>query len=542
MINKNTNHNIIEQINRYEVKWSKNPNKERVLYYSFDKTEPTHLLDYIKKFDRKYPEDMDQSDRENFSNILLINASEPLKIIARKVLADLEKHIGVEFTETDDPEKSNIHFLTFKNEGAQRYKIDNVGLTMQIRKKNMAHSIVVIEQSEEHEQGLVAHEIGHALGLSHLEHDGRRQYTVMSNYDRTLGITDSNYFSMNDIKALQLSYGPDTYHSETVPQIQEPNGNDNNKESMVTKDPISVIHQPLPVDIPTVTTTPILPTTTEDLSHADMEYLYHRVTGKKDHILSLWQKLHQTNYQFDDTILTAEEMSLIQLAQDMKNDPQEKNWNHWSAPGVEWIDKPKVVRQNITSHRFMRYQSPQKAPQNSIAIVEGTENSDYLVANGGDKHLKGFAGNDYLKAHNNTGKHILEGGSGDDVYMFKSLVNQQHVIDSTGNNQNDWDTIKLDGDHERSLWLKKESQDLIIYNNDYRSKITITDYYVEGKNTIKQIDLNGKMIVDSNITKLAEAMATYDSSNKGVTASAQLNKIFNQCWVSLPTIPSQQIF
>ncbi|WP_145527008.1 reprolysin-like metallopeptidase [Yersinia rohdei] len=535
---KKTHIDIINQINSFEHKWLKPANEERVLYYSFDKTPSINIINYFEKFDHELSAEIDDSFREHYSDISLTDASDSLKIVVKRILDNLAKNIGLEFIETEDPTKSNLHFLTFDKNSSGNNKISNIGLTLQLSENNMDHSIVTIERDYEYSKGLVAHEIGHALGLSHLEYDGYLSYdrsTVMSNINRGFVNKDSADYSANDITALRLAYGHDTHHSEISPPTQvpiinhdkestvaeEPTNEDINKESAVIEDPITLIEQSRPIDSPPQTLIPVIfdatpdvitPLHTTAITHADMEYFYHRSHGNKVHILSLWEKLHQLNYDLDTFTLTTEEINIIRLAQETRDSPQEKNWNHWmeSTASVEWINSP------------------------TTNSVNGTNKSDYIAVSKKNKTANGFDGNDYIR--DSIGNHDLKGGSGSDIYEFQPYLNQENSINSIGNTQKDFDEIKLDGIYKNHLWFTQSGQDLVINHRTSRSELTITDYYKEGLNTVKQITVDDEILTEPNIRKLADAMAAYDSSDKGVSNINQFNTVSNQCWVTLPQV------
>ncbi|MBS0054165.1 hypothetical protein [Yersinia sp. Marseille-Q3913] len=504
----NKNEEVIRQINSYKYKWFKNPNKERVIYYSFDKTPSINILDYLYKFDHHILDGSTKDERMAYSSVSLIDANETLIPIVRLVLTDLGKNIGLEFHETENIEESNLHFLTLNNKSTDSKIRSNIGLTLPLSKENSDHSIITIESGKESSYGLVAHEIGHALGLTHLEleyDDGTRHSTVMSNINRSFTNKDSKYFSVNDIAALQLSYGPDTHHVAISPQAQKPII-DHTKDYKERTAPEKPTIPASPV-IPSVITT----TNTTAITYENMEYYYHRVHGNKEIILSLWRKLHQSNFQYDASTLTTEEINTLRLVQETRDSPQEKKWNHWNKniASVKWINN------------------------HTVTTINGSNENDYIHVSQKNKDVNGLDGNDYINI--DIGEHNIAGGAGSDIYNFGAYLDQKNVINSTGNTQDDFDEIKLDGIYRKNLWLKKEGVNLIISNRNSRSELKITDYYKKGLNTIKQITVNDEILTGSNINKLVEAMGAYDSSDKGVSSSQQYHTVSNQCWITLPS-------
>ncbi|AKP34726.1 reprolysin-like metallopeptidase [Yersinia aleksiciae] len=504
-----TNENIIKQINKYQYKWSKNPTEERVLYYSFDKTSPTNILDYFGKFDHDLSTDITDVDRKNYSDISLTEASESLKRIVKEILTSLAKNIGLAFREIEDPTQSNLHFLTYDNNQPYRNRISNIGLTLQLSENNREHSVVTIQRNREYSKGLVAHEIGHALGLIHLENDGYGRSTVMSNQSRNFNNKDSEYFSVNDIAALRLSYGPDTNLDEISQPIEAPivsHGEGyNNEDATVAKEPTTIETSPS-LDASTNTVISELPVISEaikNITSVDIEEYYQKTTGNRENIVALWQKLHQSNYQFDEITFTVNERKTLELVKENMSG---------SAPRINWLRNFEIG-----------------------TTAKGTNGDDYMSLFSNDKIVRTYDGNDFIVV--NAGNQTLVGGAGSDTYMFSIHRGQIKTIDSTGNSLTDWDIIDFSDFHKRHLWFKQEGKDLVIDHDITNSKFIVTDYYKENSNTIKEIVIYDEIITGEDIDMLVDTMAAYNSPDKiNFYRTAQYKAIAHQSWVTLPEV------
>ena len=504
---KNTSTSVIEQINNNEYKWTIEKNKERILYYSFDNIKPINIIEHFEKYDKNIS-DFSDLEKNSYSDIELINASGELEYNVRKILPDLAKHIGLEFIETQDTAQSNIHFQNYNNRSTKRGEI---GLTLPLNEGNISNSIVTIDVNENNDVALIAHEIGHALGLEHPDKDRRGLQTVMSNKSRDFYNSVSTYYSNNDIAALQLSYGVDLPDTELIqenkdaadrlqkqkPKITLPEPEfvnyDTYQEPPITQLPPPVIAQQPVIIAPLSPTLPVLLSVSNEitdktnvdkaLSHADMEYLYFNTTGDKNAIHELWNKIHQSNYQIDIPTLSAGEIDIVNSALNFKNNLQKK-MGFWDGIASSEIN------------------------------VEGTSSNDSL--------------------RNNVGNETLAGMSGSDNYMFTLLPNQEITIDSTGNTQHDWDSLDLGDIPMSHLKFTQQEEDLVISHNRLNSKLTVADYYKTGENTIKQITASDKMLTESGINGLVSAMAAYETSNKGAAAYNQLITANQKLWISLP--------
>ncbi|HDL6963933.1 TPA: hypothetical protein PXM28_003283, partial [Yersinia enterocolitica] len=458
-------------------------------------------IEHFEKYDKNIPD----LDKRLYSDIELTNASDDLIGNVREILSDLAKHTAFEFIETQDTAQSNIHFHNYNNGSS---KAEEIGLTLILSEENMSNSIVTIKTGASNDVALIAHEIGHALGLEHLKEDRRGLGTVMSNKDRKFPDGVSKYYSNNDIAALQIIYGGDLPDTEAIqenkeaaapslvpePEITPPVPEVvNNKEAPITQLPPSVIAQPPVITAPLSPTLPVLLSVSNEmtdetkvdktLSHTDMEYIYLNTTGDKSAIHELWNKIHQSNYQIDIPTLSAGEIDIVNSALNFKNNLQKK-MGFWDGIASSEIN------------------------------VEGTSSNDYL--------------------RNNVGNKTLAGMSGSDNYMFTLLSNQEITIDSTGNTQHDWDTLDLGDISMSHLKFTQQKEDLVISHNRLNSKVTVADYYKFGENTIKQITVSDKVLIESGINGLVSAMAAYETSNKGSAVYNKLVTANQPLWITLP--------
>jgi len=136
----------------------------------------------------------------------------------------------------------------------------------------------------------------------------------------------------------------------------------------------------------------------------------------------------------------------------------------------------------------------------------GYENVDFIVDNNNDNTIKALAGNDVIFI--NDGNNIIEGGEGNDTYIFKNTINGiTKIFDDNGNifinnkllagiaqKEQDTDFYVLD-----NYKLKKDQNDLLIYqldsnlgNNSYIHFATIKEF----KNESFGICLNNSPIVN----------------------------------------------
>ncbi|MBW5832521.1 hypothetical protein [Yersinia enterocolitica] len=196
--------------------------------------------------------------------------------------------------------------------------------------------------------------------------------------------------------------------------------------------------------------------------------------------MALWQKLHQSNYRLDEITFTVNEQKTLELVKENMSE---------SAPSIKSIRNVGIA-----------------------TTAKGTNGDDYMYIYDNDKIVRADDGNDFIIV--NAGNQTLVGGAGSDTYQFDVYFRQIKTIDSTGYNQNDWDTIIFSDFYKRNLWFKQEGEDLVIEHSITESKFTVIDYYKENSNTIKEIMIYDEIIIGKNIDILVDTMAAYDSPNK----------------------------
>jgi Ca2+-binding RTX toxin-like protein len=145
--------------------------------------------------------------------------------------------------------------------------------------------------------------------------------------------------------------------------------------------------------------------------------------------------------------------------------------------------------------------------QGSNAInATGNESSNVLYGNRAANVLDGETGND-----------VLIGGGGGDTYIFGRGYGIDNVYDydtTVGN----VDTVQLGaGIASDQLWFKHVGNDLEISIIGSTDKATIQNWYSGSQNQVEQIKVAGKTLLNTDVEKLVQAMASFAAPASGQT-------------------------
>jgi Ca2+-binding RTX toxin-like protein len=140
----------------------------------------------------------------------------------------------------------------------------------------------------------------------------------------------------------------------------------------------------------------------------------------------------------------------------------------------------------------------------NIENVVGTLYNDTLIGDANDNTLSGGAGND-----------TLTGGAGNDVYLFGRGDGQDTVIDTDSTVLNIDVLAFKSGIAKDQLWFKHIGNDLEISIIDSADKVKIQNWYSGRQNQVEQIEVAGKTLLNTNVEKLVQAMASFSAPASG---------------------------
>jgi Ca2+-binding RTX toxin-like protein len=165
--------------------------------------------------------------------------------------------------------------------------------------------------------------------------------------------------------------------------------------------------------------------------------------------------------------------------------------------------------------------------QGAGVTVVGNNLGDTITANSGKDTLVGGSGNDTLIA--GPGNDVLTGGGGYDVYKVGSVFGQT-AINNLAPGGSTTPQGELDfgaGVTDQQLWFLQSGNDLKIDLLGTNEQVNVAGWFNGGSNQLQEITAGG-LKIDSEISQLVQAMATYGANNPG----------FDPTSPSLTTVPN----
>jgi hypothetical protein len=154
---------------------------------------------------------------------------------------------------------------------------------------------------------------------------------------------------------------------------------------------------------------------------------------------------------------------------------------------------------------------------NNKTAVAGTDGAR-LVADGSNNRLQGNVGNDTFVASgtNNT----LIGGGGRDVYNFNAGDGQETIVNGVSTNSAASGELDFGpGILASQLWFQQNGNNLQIDVMGSASEVTVAGWFSSPQSQLAEIKADGVKL-DSQISQLVQAMATYSAGNPGFNPAA----------------------
>lgn len=147
----------------------------------------------------------------------------------------------------------------------------------------------------------------------------------------------------------------------------------------------------------------------------------------------------------------------------------------------------------------------------SYTLPNAVENL-YLTG-GGAINATGTTATNILSG--NSGNNILTGGGGYDVYQFGRGGAQDRIVNSVGNSSANGELDFGAGIATNQLWFKQSGNDLLISVMGTQDQVTVAGWFSSSAAKLSEIKTADGSMIDSGLTQLVQAMATYSTNHAG---------------------------
>jgi Ca2+-binding RTX toxin-like protein len=148
----------------------------------------------------------------------------------------------------------------------------------------------------------------------------------------------------------------------------------------------------------------------------------------------------------------------------------------------------------------------------SSDTLNGTTGNDWIFGLAGNDSIQGNAGNDILMG--GGGNDTLTGGSGTDAYVFGRGDGQDTIVNGVAGNAGPSGELDFTTDISKSqIWLKQVGNDLIVSVMGTQDQVKISGWYSSSTSQVQDIKVAGGWELDSGVTQLVQAMATYSAGH-----------------------------
>jgi hypothetical protein len=159
---------------------------------------------------------------------------------------------------------------------------------------------------------------------------------------------------------------------------------------------------------------------------------------------------------------------------------------------------------------------PALPPTAMVPGLTGTGNSldNLLVGNAENNVLSGLGGHDTLDGR--AGNDTLIGGLGNDRFLFGRGSGRDTIEENDGTAGNS-DSVVFSSDvHFDQLWFRKQGNDLQVSVIGGGDLLTVSNWYKGKQYHVEQfIAGDGKMLLDSRVQQLVDAMASFSPPSVG---------------------------
>ncbi|ASI67944.1 hypothetical protein BA022_04735 [Diaphorobacter nitroreducens] len=148
-------------------------------------------------------------------------------------------------------------------------------------------------------------------------------------------------------------------------------------------------------------------------------------------------------------------------------------------------------------------------------VLNGYASNDLLSGGAGDDVLNGLAGNDTLDG--GAGSDTLAGGADNDTYVLGLGYGAETVQENDATSGNT-DLLRfLEGVTTDQIWFRQVFNNLEVSIIGTSDKAIVKDWYLGAGRHVEQIWADGKVLTDSKVQALVDAMAAFAPPSAGQT-------------------------